>query len=376
MLVSLVDYDNTEYEYQVSLGPKTCDLDLRAFKWHLQITEKASPEVLSEFSTKITKTGTAQYKVHLTFQEEPKEQSLLLFTLEHLSAIAKVPTSATKLLEEVETPKAVVAGVLSGSLVSAAAIGATSALWSIISFQQFVGYFIFINIKFPSHVEYFLSILSASFWDYLPNPLARMTDDMYKDLLDENGQIPYEYKPPSKFREYDVISFFIKDSGEIIATNLLLLFILALVLLIKNFKKFNQNKYLKKIKVALKWNIIARTFLENGIPLSLSIFLQLRIMQFNNLYLAFCSSLCIIAIFLVLAKLGFLIKILAKRDNKHLEQSFVRRMYGTLYEGVLLQGWAKYYQILILLRGISFVCVLVFCGEAPLFQIIFEIFCR
>jgi len=338
--------------------------------------------VLPAFTFVATKTGTAQYQVDITFSSEISEESQLTFKHNYLTSSAKVPfdvtedSDAAKLKEAAKTTKAVVAGVVTGGLVGAMAAGATTVLWSIISFQQFVGYFIYINIKIPYHVEFFLSIVSSSLWDYLPNPLDKMTDEMYADLLNDNGQIPVRYQPPTKFQEYEVIPFFIKNGGALLLINLFLLLLLGLVLGLKRIEKLRKNKILVFMKVALKWTIIARTFLENGIPLSLAIFLQLRIMDFENLYLAFCSGLCIISVILVITFTTFLVRILATRSNTHLDKSMVRRIYGTLYEGLHLKSTAKYYHFIILFRGVSFVGILVFLDASPVMQILYTIFCN
>ena len=363
------------------MTPSSCDLDIEALRWSLQVTESKNPNILPTFSFTPSKTGTAKYQVDVTFVSKPSEASQLSFTYKYLSAYAKVPindeettTSSEDLKEATKTTKAVIAGVITGGLIAAVAAGATTVLWSIISFQQFVGYFIYINIKIPYHVEFFLSIISASLWDYLPNPLDHMTDEMYADLLKDNGQIPAKYQPPAKFQEYYVIPFFIKNGGTLLITNLILLLILLLVLGLKKIEQLKKNRIFVWMKVALKWTIIARTFLENAIPLSLSILLQLRIMDFDNLYLAFCSGLSIISAILVFTMATFLMRVLEKRDNTHLEKPLIRRIYGTLYEGIQLKGSAKYYNLIILFRGIGFVCILVLLDASPLIQIIYTIF--
>jgi len=352
--------------------------------WHLQVTEQTTPKVLPTFTFTTTKVGTAQYHVDITFNSKLSQAGQLTFTYNYLSTTASVPfdkvevtSNAEEIKKATKTTKAIVAGVISGGLVGAIAAGATTVLWSIISFQQFVGYFLYINMKLPYHVEFFLSIVSASLWDYLPNPLDHLTDELYVDLLDDNGQIPEEYQSPAKFEEYSMVPFFIKNGGTLIVTNIALLLILLLVLALKRIEKLRKNKVLVFMKVALRWTVIGRTFLENGIPLSLAIFLQLRIMYFDSLYLAFCSGLSIISILSVVMMVTFFVRILARRSNKHLEKPIVRRIYGTLYEGLLLKnGAAKYYHILILLRGVVFVGVLVFLGSAPVIQIIYTIFCN
>jgi len=127
---------------------------------------------------------------------------------------------------------------------------------------------------------------------------------------------------------------------------------------------------LGKIEAGLKWNIIARSFLENGIPLSLAVFLQLRIIMFGNLYLILC---CALALFSFLYTLGATLALcftLRQKNNQELKKGPVEKMYGTLYEGLILSGkTTKYYNIVILIRGILIVGLVAFWEEVPLFQI-------
>jgi len=120
----------------------------------------------------------------------------------------------------------------------------------------------------------------------------------------------------------------------------------------------------------LKWNMISRTFLENGIPLSLAVFLQLRIMAFDHLYLILCSVFALVSFFYTIGVTTILCFILKRKDNQQLKRTTTEEVYGTLYEGLILTGTGtKYYNIVILLRGILVVCLVAFWEAVPLFQI-------
>ncbi len=127
---------------------------------------------------------------------------------------------------------------------------------------------------------------------------------------------------------------------------------------------------MEKIEGVLRWNFLARSFLENGIPLSLAVFLQFRIMMFNNLYLILCCAFAIFSFILTVGAIGILFFVLKSKNNQQLKVSKIEEVYGTLYEGVVLTGdKTKYYNIIILLRGILVVALVSFFEAVPLFQI-------
>jgi len=277
-----------------------------------------------------------------------------------------------QIAESVPTVTTTFSGILGGSLAGTLALGATANLWSIISFQQFVGYFIYINIEFPPHLEIFLIMLRSSIWDKLPNPAAYVTESLYNKILGDG--FDSDLYPPKRFAKYEVTSFFIENGSTILLTNLFLLFLLFIVLSLKRTEALKDNIILKILKVYLKWNIISRTFLENGIPLALAIFLQLKALSFDGTYFILCAIMTIIASVYFIVFIVFLFRVLYKRDDKLLQMKLIRRIFGTLYEGVVLKNTAKYYHLIILIRGILVVFLVTMFDDFPTLQIIPLIF--
>ena len=277
-----------------------------------------------------------------------------------------------QIAESVPTVTTTFSGILGGSLAGTLALGATANLWSIISFQQFVGYFIYINIEFPPHLEIFLIMLRSSIWDKLPNPAAYVTEPLYHKILGDG--FDSDLYPPKKFVKYEVTSFFIENGTTILLTNLFFLLLLLMVLSLKKTKRLKDSVILKTLKVYLKWNIVSRTFLENGIPLALAIFLQLKALSFDGTYFILCSIMTVIASVYFVVFIVFLFRVLSKRDDKLLQRKLIRRIYGTLYEGVILKNTAKYYHLVILARGVLVVFLVTVFDDFPTLQIIPLIF--
>ena len=127
-----------------------------------------------------------------------------------------------------------------------------------------------------------------------------------------------------------------------------------------------------KSKVLLRWNFIGRTFLENAIPLSLAVFLQLRVVIFQKAYLIICIVMALISLISIFGFTLFFCKSLYQRDSEHLEKKLIRKMYGTFYEGIKLSAGvlSKYYNMLILFRGILITCLVTFLEAMPILQIL------
>ena len=359
----------------MKLSPGPCDLDIKTVRRYLKITEEVEGAVGS-FTYEITKTGKCQYFVDLVLDDTVLEASTLDVKLSYLKGTMPVPKkfvpspALQEIAKMIPTAKTVFTGSVSGSIFVTVLMGASASLWSVISFQQFVGYFIYINIEFPFQTELFLMLLQSSIWDILPNPLSSLLSSLSENILKEDANAVTIYDPPAKFVKYEMSSFFVENGGTIIAVNLIFPVILWLIIGLRRTKWLKESYIMEKIEGVLRWNFIARSFLENGIPLSLAIFLQFRIMGFNNLYLTLCCAFAIFSFLLTVGVIVALCFVLKKRNNQQLKKSHIEGVYGTLYEGIVLTGGSsKYYHLVILFRGILMVCLVSFFEAIPLFQI-------
>jgi len=365
----------------MTLFPITCNLSLETVLKHLNLIEEV-PDTVQPFQYEVIKNDTSVYFIKIFLQRPIVQPSVLNVTLSHLNGTMIVPQNFTpteferneqdQIIEIVQISLAVLIG---GSIMGTIALGASSIVWALVSYQQFVGYFIYINVLYPSQVETFLLMLQVSFWDYLPNPLAFVTEPLLKDLLENNKIESPKFHPPQKFMIYEKTSFFIENGGSIIITNIMLLIFLAVILNLKSLKRFQNRIFLKYLKVYLRWNVVTRTFLENGLPLGLAICLQLRIFIFDGPYLITCAVFTVISMLYMAIMISFMLRILYKRDNDLLKKGLIKRIYGTLHEGVILKkSTSKYFHIVILFRGLLLVCLISFFEDSPLIQIIPLIF--
>jgi len=211
-------------------------------------------------------------------------------------------------------------------------------------------------------------MLQSSIWDKLPNPAASLMETFYEKVLG-NG-LDSDLLPPKKFVEDEMTSFFVENGSTILLTNFSLLLLLLMISSSKRIRTLKNNKILKTIKIYLKWNILARTFLENGIPLALAILLQLRALSFDGTYFVICSIMTIMASAYFIAAITFSFKVLYQRNNKELELNLARKVYRTLYEGVILKDHAKYYHLALLARGILVVFLITMVEDLPALQIL------
>jgi len=127
--------------------------------------------------------------------------------------------------------------------------------------------------------------------------------------------------------KYEVSLFFIENSCSILFLNIFLLVLHSLVPFLKGKENIKNNLILKVVKVNLRWNVISRTFLENAIPLSLTIFLQPTALSFEGTYFTVCAIITVFAGVNSLVFILFLFGILANRDIKLLDKKLIRRIY-------------------------------------------------
>jgi len=213
----------------------------------------------------------------------------------------------------------------------------------------------------------FFEILGFTSWDFLPNPLEKMTEDMAGDVLDDNDP---RYLPPQKFVDNEMNAFFIENAAGIILVNMGLLLILWILIKMQKTEKFQRNRIVKYLKDSLMWNAIMRTFLENSAPLMLGVFLQFRVFYFTKAYLVFCVLLALFSFFYFGAMMYFIVRTLHERTNNDLQREKVVEQIGTLYEGLeLTHKESKYYNLIILFRSVLLVFVISVFDSIPILQI-------
>ena len=394
------------HQCKLSVLPSNCRMDINSQTLNLF---PSLAGISLNFSTTITNLTHSEYLLNLSLHESPlypielnatagdfstnftipeppippettnpveEEEEKPIETIDPPEKEEEVPIEAINPLEEgVPITHATMMGIIGASLAGTLALGATAALWSFISLQQFIGYFLYINVQYPSQVEILLSMLDFSIWSILPNPLDSLTSSLSDSFIAQGHHLDIDSQPPQKFARHEINIFFIENGGSILTVNIGLLLILLLVLLLKSTPRCKSSNLLKKMKVSMKWNMIARTFLENGIPLSLAIFLQLRSIKFTGAYLGICSGLTIISLVYFVVMCAFLMRILYQRDNEHLKRKLITKIYGTLHEGISLKtSTTKYYYMIILFRGVLLTFLIACMEDSPLLQIIPLIF--
>jgi len=366
------------HRYKLSTLPSNCHMDIATQTLSLF---PILAEISLSFSPTIASLTHSEYLLDLFLHESILNPVVLNASAGNLSTIFTVPkffvpTENFNSLEEgIPITHAVMMGIIGASLVGTLVLGATATLWSFISLQQFIGYFLYINVQYPPQAELLLSMLDFSIWSIFPNPLDFVTSSLWGSFIAQGQHLDTDSKPPQKFAKYEINIFFIENGGSILTANIGLLFILLIVLLLKSTPRCKSSDLLKKMKVGMKWNMIARTFLENGIPLSLAIFLQLRSIKFNGAYLGICSALTIISLVYFGVMCAFLMRILYQRDNEHLKRKLITKIYGTLHEGISLKtSTTKYYYMIVLFRGVLLAFLIACMEDSPLLQIIPLIF--
>ncbi len=363
--------------YQMTLFPTTCDLDIQVVSQRLNLIEKVSDSV-HPFLFEVTKNGPNNYSLRLFLQKSIMNSQILKAELSFLTTEMSVPRffkSYENTEDIILATKITIASMTGVALVSSLSLEVAASVWSLISFQQFVGYFLFLNIPYPPQTELFFQLIRFSIFEYLFDPIVGRVEPLLPNFYAQKDSLHNKYLPPHKLLYYDYTSFFIDNGGLLFILNLTLHLILMITLCLKSMKRFENSIFLKKIKVTLRWNMIARLFLENAIPLTFAICLQLRVLKFEGDYLSVNGILTIISLIFSLFMTAFLWRVLIKRDNDLLKKKLIKRIFGTLYEGINLNKSAsKYFYMVILMRTFLLIFLIVFLENRPLLQILTLIF--
>jgi len=373
MEVEYIRATETGPQYKMTLSPDSCDLTLSYVKANLKGVSQSLPLFTLEIDNKI---DASIYIIDITLKDTVLNAANMDLSLSLLKASVIVSKQfipgSTLLAVSKATPTVAAAttaafGVGFFGLLS---IGASAALWSMINYQQFVGSLIFINIDYPFQLELFFDLMQSTGLAFLPNPLSRVSDmidekfpDFKKDLTAE------QYKPPRKFVKREISSFFIENGGAEFIMNFVFFMAVLIIPFGLRFRQLPLRNTLRKLYFNLKWNINARSFLESGVPISLAIFLQLRKMTFDTFYSTASAVLTIVAFLYFMVMINFLFGVLYVEDKKGLEDKQFKLKYGTLCEGLHLRhAVAKYYNIMILFRGILLAFLVTFFEDWPLLQ--------
>ena len=368
------------HQYQFSLYPDTCNLAESIVQENLAVTPTTKAN-LPAFLLKVTKTGHGNYTVNLILKDNVLQRTPLDLVLYSLSATSYVPRTfipsdlLLKIAGYTEETQLAITAYLAVTFPGTMLLHLTSALWNIVSFQQFVSYFIFINIAYPFQVNLFFSFTKPQIWSFIPNPLDSLMKKISQkfpkfindDLEDKNR--------PQKFIDEDRSSSFVSNGGSIIALNIEILLLLVVLLLLRKISFFLHNRPTRIVYENLRWNVIIRIFLENGTPLMFAIFLQSRVLSLDSIYHYVVLFFVLFSTLYFITMMIFSTTTLVQRSIDRLKEEGVEKIYGTLYEGInLTDAAAKYYYLIILMRGVVITFVVTFVDSLLLLQIVILIF--
>ena len=375
MKVTFLKETATGYEYSLKLSPSKCDLPAYYMEDMLNDNQDAI-KYLVDFNFVVTRTAAATYLLDLTLGASVLQETALNLNLTGLTGQVIVFTklTASSLAQKLVTMAASAGTIVSvgtvTSLVSILALKSTASVWGFVGFQQLMNYLKYINVAYPFQIQMFFKLGGATEFGDLPNLIDTLTNSSYTTLA-SNADLLQTQDPPYKFQSYDESSIFIKQGGSLILFNLLLLPLLILFYLLRTKTKIGQSKILTYIEGTLRWGFVLRSFLTSSLPFIVSIFLQLRTINFQEEYLTLSSSLAIFALVYFVIMTLFILFLICSTPAHKFKEKKIEKVYGTLVVNPEIESSsAKYYDIILLLRNVLFAAMLVFVEAIPLAQIL------
>lgn len=322
----------------------------------------------------MNKNEDSSFILKIVFEGSVLADNKLTFTLKHLSTYLEVPKTPEKVTPISPALKGALAAVSGATLGAGLSVGAAASVWSLINFQQFVGYLAYINIQYPAHLETFLTMFNDASLEFLPNPLESLMEKASKawgSVVDENEQ-KEKYQLPNKFAKFETPTLFISNAGSTFSICLALVIMPYLLDCLGKIKKIQNNKFFIKVHSGLRWNIPIRTFLESGVPLLFAILIQMRKISFASIPYGVSTVSASLAFIYFYFMFEYICKKLRRLEIEKAKEPNIENSIGTLYEGLVMkkgQPYAKYYNLLILLRGMLLVFLDVFVDFWPIIQI-------
>ena len=233
-------------------------------------------------------------------------------------------------------------------------------IWLLIAQCQSFYYLLFVNVEYPSNVQYFLyKAFGFSRLDFLEG---------IRDLV-----FPYtnddRLSCPAYMKRYGADGLMIITSGNILLFVFLILIFYLLIKLLSNFsKKIHQrlNGVIAMLKQSFEWSGLLRLWITCYLELSFGAILQVSSLNFGSGIRAFSSVLALLVLTLNLLLLGF---IFIKLKNRHTNPHF-KSKFGTLSYEFLEQPYhLQYFMLLVLFKRICFVTILDLIKDSPYDQL-------
>jgi len=245
---------------------------------------------------------------------------------------------------------------------AAAAVGAMfvsgvdpTLLWSLANLMQMFYYLLFLNINYPQNVKKFLGLFSIGRLNFLPNPLAGISEKLQTETLPS----------PPKFFDNSFTGLFIDTSGSILST-FLVSFTIDLCAHISRCLKGKKNSLSDRIIKFYHWSGYLRLWLSSYLELMFSTLLQIRAFNMSKVHYAFST---ILALLVFVANLSLPILsyfILSRIDqNRH----NIGRFQALTEDYDLSHPHKKYYIIYSIVRRLLQGLMIVILYHVPLIQV-------
>jgi len=267
---------------------------------------------------------------------------------------------AVEAIQSVASTATTVMTSVSGSMMLAGANPAI--LWALMGLLQTFYYMAFINVQYPANVNSFFALFTEGNLSFIPNPMSWFFPNIDDESLDA----------PQKFLDYDVNGLFLQASGNMLLT----WFCVSVGYGVSHlFLKYTRNMprlislTTSKTVEIFEWSGVFRTLITSYTQLTITAFLQVRVMNFETPLFAI-SSYCGM-IFVVLAGVVPLVTwlVIYRFSSKTL---YMKRKFGTLVEELKI-GAAhiipKYFNLFFLIRRLVLCLTLVFLYYLPYLEI-------
>jgi len=333
--------------------------------------------VNDDYVYKITKLGTGTFQINFTLLTSYESDltadvtysplNIDISTTFTIPRITFLSATVQKVTSTLDGASQVAFLLFIVSIFSMVLGGGLTALWTSMPDSQYTYYLIYLNVNYLRHTQVYLESLAN--YDILvssgsSSSSSNSTTDEYLFRIMPQKYFTLNYQPD-----------FVKNIGQAVLQIILVAVALTVASLLLRYLRFSPQMTLLRILCEfannkLRWNGLIRQAMTLSLPVITGTFIQIYSSVFSSSVSTFSTILAVATLFCFFwgfLKMFGLIKYFPKSRYQflmHIQQ------YGTLWETLNTETYAKYYFYTVTVRGFVLAYVSVFFDFNPYTQIL------
>jgi len=251
--------------------------------------------------------------------------------------------------------------------VTLAVSGSANLMWKLIESIQAISFLVLLSVDFPPLVEKILDLLEFTQLSWLPNPSKALVSLFSLDIQS------IEKESPEKFKESEIRSVFLMNSGQLLGT---ITFSYIIYVWIKYYQKKRKGKFLTKIANIFSSNTIIKMGINMYFLVLMGALLQIIRIDFRVPFLALSSVLAVVMLFILILTPAILLHFLVVHKEEINSKRFLVKYGGLVEEYKTNTFLARNYIVISTFSKMVFALSLVLLHQVPVMQTLGVLFSK